>query len=190
MTGSAKQSIAQQEVTMDCFVAEPVIGPAERPDPLAPRNDVHTRLRDLAARNARAMLESCPSEKQEGAGKTGCTLHPRSRAHMATRKSHTSIQVQRRQSGLPCAMALRLITRSPRRIGLCCLRRQRKLVFANLTPTIEASGPHGFAVRDLQRSSCAAVASTASHPAFRDDRDTPLLPGETGRACKGDLPDM
>jgi hypothetical protein len=24
----------------DCFVAEPVIGPAERPDPLAPRNDV------------------------------------------------------------------------------------------------------------------------------------------------------
>src|SRR5690242_17659697 len=24
---------------MDCFVAEPVIGPAERPDPLAPRND-------------------------------------------------------------------------------------------------------------------------------------------------------
>jgi hypothetical protein len=24
---------------MDCFVAEPVIGPAKRPDPLAPRND-------------------------------------------------------------------------------------------------------------------------------------------------------
>ncbi len=24
---------------MDCFVAEPVIGPAKRPDPLAPRHD-------------------------------------------------------------------------------------------------------------------------------------------------------
>jgi len=85
-------------------------------------------------------------------------------------------------SSLPCAMALRLIPRSPRRIGLCCLRRQRKLVFANLTPAIEASGPHGFAVRDRRRSSCAAIASTASQPAFRDDRDTPLLPGGTGRA--------
>jgi hypothetical protein len=26
-------------VKLDCFVAEPVIGPAERPDPLAHRND-------------------------------------------------------------------------------------------------------------------------------------------------------
>jgi hypothetical protein len=30
-------------------------------------------------------------------------------------ETHTSIQVQRRQSGIPCAMALRLISRSPRR---------------------------------------------------------------------------
>jgi hypothetical protein len=31
------------------------------------------------------------------------------------KETHTSIQVQRRQSGLPCAMVLRLIPRSPRR---------------------------------------------------------------------------
>jgi hypothetical protein len=37
-----------------------------------------------------------------------------SRAKQVT-KTHTSIQVQRRQSDIPCAMALRLITRSPRR---------------------------------------------------------------------------
>jgi hypothetical protein len=30
-------------------------------------------------------------------------------------ETHTSIQVQRRQSGIPCAMALRLMPRSPRR---------------------------------------------------------------------------
>src|SRR6202166_4521536 len=30
-------------------------------------------------------------------------------------KTHTSIQVQRRRSDIPCAMVLRLITRSPRR---------------------------------------------------------------------------
>jgi hypothetical protein len=64
---------------------------------------------------------------------------------------------QRRQSDIPCAMALRLISRSPRRIGLCCLRRLRiagssapgraDLPSADLTPTAEASGPHDFAVR-------------------------------------------
>jgi hypothetical protein len=31
----------------------------------------------------------------------------------AQRNAHTSIQVRRRQSGLPCAMALRLISCSP-----------------------------------------------------------------------------
>ena len=51
----------------------------------------------------------------EGAGKTGCALHPRSRVQYVHKNAHTSIQVQRRASGLPCAMVLRLITRSPRR---------------------------------------------------------------------------
>ena len=79
-----------------------------------------------------------------------------SRAKQA-KKTHTSIQVQRRHSGIPCAMALRLTSRSPRRIGLCCLRRLRiagssapgraDLPSANLTPTTEASGPHDFTVR-------------------------------------------
>jgi hypothetical protein len=79
-----------------------------------------------------------------------------SRAKQA-KKTHTSIQVQRRHSGIPCAMALRLTSRSPRRIGLCCLRRLRiagssapgraDLPSADLTPTTEASGPHDFTVR-------------------------------------------
>jgi hypothetical protein len=51
----------------------------------------------------------------EGAGKTGCALHPRSRVQCAQGSAHTSIQVQRRASGLPCAMVLRLMPRSPRR---------------------------------------------------------------------------
>ena len=40
----------------------------------------------------------------EGAGKAGCALHPRSRVQDAQKNAHTSIQVQQRQSGLPCAM--------------------------------------------------------------------------------------
>ena len=52
---------------------------------------------------------------KEGAGNAGCTLHPRSRVQIAHNKTHTSIQVQRRQSDIPCAMVLRLMPRSPRR---------------------------------------------------------------------------
>src|SRR6267378_5325335 len=50
----------------------------------------------------------------EGAGKTGCAPHPRSRVLFAQTKAHTSIQVRREHPGLPCAMALRLIASSPR----------------------------------------------------------------------------
>ena len=53
--------------------------------------------------------------QEEGAGNAGCALHPRSRVQNAQRKAHTSIQVQRRQSGIPCAMVLRLMPCSPRR---------------------------------------------------------------------------
>ena len=48
---------------------------------------------------------------------------------------------------------------------------------ADLTPTIEASGPHDFAVRKITRSSVAPPASIASLPYVRDDRETPLCVG-------------
>src|SRR5258708_17448605 len=70
---------------------------------------------DLAARCARALQSHLVPPNTEGAGKAGCALHPRSRVQDVHKNTHTSIQVQRRASGLPCAMALRLITRSPRR---------------------------------------------------------------------------
>ena len=40
---------------------------------------LQTGLRDLAARFARALLEFSLPPKSEGAGNTGCALHPRSR---------------------------------------------------------------------------------------------------------------
>ncbi len=53
------------------------------------------------------------AQKTEGAGKTGCALHPRSRVQLRKKNAHTSIQVQRRASGLPCAMVLRRTSCSP-----------------------------------------------------------------------------
>ena len=52
--------------------------------------------------------------QSEGAGNAGCALHPRSRVRFAQAKMHTSIQVQRRASGLPCAMVLRRTSCSSR----------------------------------------------------------------------------
>jgi hypothetical protein len=66
------------------------------------------------ADSARGLAERSPP-KTEGAGNAGCALHPRSRVQRCTKEAHTSIQVQTEQSGIPCAMALRLMPCSPRR---------------------------------------------------------------------------
>src|SRR3954449_1736253 len=50
-------------------------------------------------------------------------------------------------------------------IGLCCHRRFARLS-AKLDASVEASGPHDFAVRVQHRSSAAPSASIASRPAF------------------------
>jgi hypothetical protein len=64
--------------------------------------------------------------RSEGARKAGCALHPRSRVQNAQRKTHTSIQVQRRQSGFPCAMVLTVSFVLSPVTGLSCHRRLRK----------------------------------------------------------------
>jgi hypothetical protein len=138
---------------MDCFVAS------------APRNDgsrVSIRIsnsRYTSTFSRRGAPEVCVSSSLESRGSRKCRMRAAPAVSRAkqVKKTHTSIQVQRRHSGIPCAMALRLITRSPRSIGLSCLRRLRiagssapgraDLPSADLTPTTEASGPHDFTVR-------------------------------------------
>ena len=53
-------------------------------------------------------------------------------------------------------------------------------IITSSTPTIEASGPHDFAVRKITLSSAAQLASIASLPYVRDDRETPLCVGRDG----------
>src|ERR1700690_553253 len=79
-------------------------------------------------------------------------------------------------------MVLRLTSCSPRRSGLF-VTFIGEISFANLTPTIEASGPHDFAVRKSALSSAAQLASIASRPYVRDDRETPLCVGRDGERC-------
>jgi hypothetical protein len=78
-------------------------------------------------------------------------------------------------SGIPHAMVLRLITRSPRGPGFLAPVIPEKLASQELDASVGASGPHAFAVRI----STARLATPLRppHPAsyVRDDRDTPLL---------------
>ena len=151
---------------------------------------------------------------KKGAGNAGCALHPRSRVQICAKEPHTSIQVQRKHSGIPRAMALRLMARSPRRrirlvtvaAGLMAetIRLDRTshrqldtsngcqdhtvLPYALASFVLRTGIAHErLALRSPLRAD--AVASTTSSPAFRDDRDTPLLQGKDGRDCIADLPD-
>ena len=104
------------------------------------------------------------------------------------KKTHTSIQVQRRQSGFPCAVGYGLFRALPGDRAFLPPSSARSLASANLTP---ASG------RQDHTASPSAQAALVSRsfrvhripPRVRDDRDPPLSSGETGRAGSADLPD-
>ena len=133
---------------------------------------------------------------------------------VAQRKAHTSIQVQRRQSGIPCAMVLRLMPCSPRRrirlvtvaAGLMADPIRLDRIGHRQLGTSNGCRDHTVlpyatsAVRPARRESLTgkarpaitlradAAASTASHPAFVTIANAPLG-GWMGRAGRTDLPD-
>jgi hypothetical protein len=135
------------------------------------------------------MSELCVSfrpQNVEGAGKAGCALHPRSRVQFVRKKAHTSIQVQRRQSGFPCAVVYGLLRALPgdraflppslRNVSCKAWRQHRGARTTRLRRP-----PHA-------RSSVAHSASTASHRNVRDDREPPLIRVRRARPTP-DLPD-
>src|ERR1700730_10814411 len=98
MTGSAKQSIVTKQRKNGLLRCA-------RNEVVAFRFNFQTADTRLHSRGT-ILPEVCISLslKHEGAGNAGCALHPRSRVQRAERKTHTSIQVQRRHSDIPCAM--------------------------------------------------------------------------------------
>jgi hypothetical protein len=115
---------------------------------------IHVRL--LAARYCPRFCLSL-SLTNEGAGNAGCALHPRSRVRNRAKKLHTSIQGSGEHPTFPAQWFDGLSRAHPGVSGSSRLRRLRiagssapgraDLPSADLTPTIEASGPHDFAVR-------------------------------------------
>ncbi len=174
--------------------AEPVIGRAfARPVGLPGttlgldfRFTCHTAIANTTARcrdadRARALRDFRPPCEKEGAGKTGCALHPRSRAQMETRKRTRAYRFSGGNPAFPARwftayFALSSVT------GLSCHRRPREaLASRRLDASVGAPGPRDFAVRVVRRSSCAATRVHRIPPRVRDDREPPLSSGETAR---------
>jgi hypothetical protein len=134
-------------------------------------------------------LEAAALENTEGAGKAGCPPHPWSACNKKARGRTTGTGGS---SGLPCAMALRLIRAlSGDHAFLPPSSARRVSVFANLSACIGAPRPHDFAVRTTatRRATTAPGDVRPSHPApnVRDDREPPLLWVRDSENCKFDL---
>src|SRR5664279_6423977 len=123
-------------------------------------------------------------KEKEGAGKTGCALHPRSRAQNCVKKRTRAYRFSGGNPAFPARWftaytALSLVT------GLSCHHRRREVLLpANLTP---ASGrqDHTALPSALRALVCRALRVHRIPPRVRDDREPPLSSGETGRACNG-----
>ena len=96
------------------------------------------------------------------------------------KKTHTSIQVKRRQSGFPCAAVYGLFRALLGDRAFLPPSPLRSFATQELDASVGASGPHGFAVRIGSRSSCASLRVHCIPPRVRDDREPPLSSGETG----------
>src|SRR5882757_3647726 len=84
-----------------------------------PPSRTMTNEGDLATRCARG-LQIRFAPKERGRREDRVRAAPAVSCAQVDKKTHMSIQVERKQSGLPCAMVLRLISCSPRR-DLACL---------------------------------------------------------------------
>ena len=126
---------------------------------------LNVRLRSRGALRPRFAINFPPS-LSEGAGKTGCLLHPRSRVRFAQTKMHTSIQGSGSIPAFPAQWLYGLLRALPGE-RLSCLRRPRE-AFASLglNASTAAPEPHDFAVRFRARTSIAPFASIASHRTF------------------------
>jgi hypothetical protein len=136
------------KVSVDCFVAALAM------------TKTHT-----AAFPRHTAPESCqqrPPQKPEGVGNAGCQAHPQPRV-LSSGWMHTSIHSEvAKTSGIPTQWFTAYSALSPA-IGLFCHRRPWSNLH-ELDASVEASGPHGFAVR-VSAVRYQHITSTASRPA-------------------------
>ncbi len=119
----------------------------------------------ISRRDAPEWCRNSSPPKTEGVGNAGRQAHPQPRVRMVVAKNaHEYSQRGRQDHPASPRNGLRLSPRSSRRSGFLASV-DCGIIFRKLDAGVEASEPHGFAVRKRALSSEALLASTASHPA-------------------------
>jgi len=122
-------------------------------------------------------------DKKRAQGKPGARCTRGLACKIAHRKTHTSIQVQRRQSGLPCAVGYGLLRALPGDRAFLSPSSLRNLFPRNLTPASgrqdHTASPSATAAFVIRRHRVHRIP-----PRVRDDREPPLSSGETGGAIE------
>ena len=117
-------------------------------------------------------------EGMPGARRTHSLACENRKAHEYSRHRSTGVTRHSRAMVLTVSFVLSPV------IGLFCHRRRRSYLHRSLDASVEASGPHDFAVRVARLSSESAPASTASRPASVTIASRPCLRDGTGRGCR------
>jgi len=135
----------------------------------------HTHLRIPATHCARVLQIHSP-QKQEGAGKTGCALHPRSHVQRCTWQKRTrAYRFSGNTPAFPAQWFYGLYRALPGETWLVCHRRQRDAKHHRQLDTSHRGVRTTRLCRPPQpRSSVAAFASTAPRPNVSDDGQRPL----------------
>jgi hypothetical protein len=105
-----------------------------------------TCVRILAARCVRALRRLPPSIRR-GRRESRVRAAPAVSCANMHKKTHTSIQVQRRHPGLPCAMVYGLLRALPGDRAFLPPSSARSFASRELDTSVGVSGPHGFTVR-------------------------------------------
>jgi hypothetical protein len=121
--------------------------------------------KNIPRRGAPGVLhENCPS-RNEGAGNTGCTLHPRSRVQNCTKKRTRAYRFSGGNPAFPAQWFYGLYVLSPA-IGLSCHRHLAELPPQDLTPASRRQDHTTLPSACEALSSEALPAAIASHPAY------------------------
>src|SRR5215470_2888812 len=86
--------------------------------------------------------------KSEGAGKTGCSLHPRSRVHFAHRRTRTrAYRFSGNTPAFPAQWLYGLLRALPGERPFCLRRPREAFASLGLNASTAAPEPHDFTVR-------------------------------------------
>src|SRR5947207_4047907 len=139
--------------------------------------DTHRVLATHCARALQVIFATSRNKRAQGMPDARCTRGLMRSVHKECAHEHTG---QRRTSDIPCAMALRLITCSPRRTALLPPSRPRKqLPPGALTPAPRRQD-HTSSPYALMPFAIGTASVHRDPPHDRGDHDTPLWLGRDG----------